>query len=506
MYEYRQVLMRLRLGESDREVARAGWMGRRKVAALREVAAIHGWLEPATALPEDAVLAQALRPRARAAMASSLTPYAAQVRAWVAQGIAGTTIFSALVRNHGYTGTYSSVRRFVQRLRSAAPRASCVLEFAPGEAAQVDFGAGPKLLDAITGELFPSWVFVMTLCHSRHQYAEIVRHQDVETWLACHARAFAWFGGVVERTIIDNPKCAITRACYRDPEVQRAYAELAEGYGFKISPCPPREPKKKGIVEAGVKYVKKSFLPLRQFRDIVDANAQLREWILSEAGNRVHGTTREAPLSRFVNVEKALLKPLPPVLPLPAVWAQVKVHGNAHVQFQKCLYSVPFRLMHQVLWLKATATSVQCYQDLTLVAQHPRLKRPGSRSTCNDHMPPEALAYKLADPQWCLAQAEAVGPKCRLLIERLFAHRVLDNLRAAQGVVRLAKRFGNPRLEAACDRALAFDAPRYRTVKNILEKGLDREGQDRLDAETALAAVYQGAGRFARDLTRLLKS
>lgn len=504
MYEYRQVLLRLRSGESDREIARAGWMGRRKVAALRAIAVTHGWLDPTIALPEDTVLAPRLRARKRAAAVSSLLPYSAQVSAWVAQGIQGTTIHSALVRHHGYTGTYSSVRRFVTRLDAGAPRASCVLEFAPGEAAQVDFGQGPKLPDVFSGELVPTWVFVMTLAYSRHQYAEIVRHQDVETWLGCHARAFQWFGGVVERAIIDNPKCAITRACYRDPEVQRAYAELAEGYGFKISPCPPRDPKKKGIVEAGVKYVKKSFLPLRSFRDIHDANAQLREWILSEAGNRVHGTTREAPLTRFASVEKALLKPLPDIAPLPAVWVEVTVHGNAHVQFQKCLYSVPFRLMHQRLWLKATATTVQIYQDLTCISQHPRLKRPGARSTCNDHLPPEALAWKLADPQWCLAQAQAVGPKCRALIEQLFAHRVLDNLRAAQGVIRMAKRFGAPRLEAACDRALAFDAARYRTVKHILEKGLDQ--QPVAGSDVALSDVYTGEGRFSRDLKQLLTS
>lgn len=506
MYHYRQVLLRLRAGESDREIMRAGWMGRRKVAALREIAATHGWLDPETALPEDAVLAERLRLRKRKVTASSLEPYRTQVSAWVAQGIAGTTIFSALVRNHGYSGSYSSVRRFVQRLERASVRATCVLEFAPGEAAQVDFGAGPKLVDPATGELHSSWVFVMTLCHSRHQYAEIVRHQDVETWLGCHARAFQWFGGVVGRVILDNPKCAITRACYRDPEVQRAYAELAEGYGFKVSPCPPREPEKKGIVEAGVKYVKRSFLPLRAFRDLADANRQLSDWILGEAGNRVHGTTRQAPLARFTGVEKPLLKALPAVSPLPAVWAAVKVHGNAHVQFQKCLYSVPFRLVHQRLWLKATASAVQIYQDVTLVAQHPRLTRPGQRSTCNDHLPPEALAWKLADPQWCLREAEAVGPKCRLLIERLFGERVLDNLRAAQGVIRLAKRFGPVRLEAACDRALAFDAPRYRSVKHILEKGLDQCDQDRLDAEVALNAVYRGAGRFGRPLKDLLNS
>jgi hypothetical protein len=132
---------------------------------------------------------------------------------------------------------------------------------------------------------------------------------------------------------------------------------------------------------------------------------------------------------------------------------------------------------------------------------HARLTRPGQHSTLNDHLPPEALAYKLADPQWCLKQAEAVGPYCRALIERLFAQRVLDNLRAAQGVVRLAKKFSPVRLEAACQRALAFDSPRYRSVKQILEKGLDQSPQSDLPV---LAPVYTGQARFLRDTTKLL--
>ena len=126
----------------------------------------------------------------------------------------------------------------------------------------------------------------MTLAWSRHGYAEVVTDQKVATWLGCHRRAFEWFNGVPGRLTIDNPKCAITRACYHDPEVQRAYAECAEGYGFKIEPCPVRDPKKKGRVESAVKYVKRSFVPLREFRDLADANAQLRAWLLGPAGNR----------------------------------------------------------------------------------------------------------------------------------------------------------------------------------------------------------------------------
>ena len=153
------------------------------------------------------------------------------------------------------------MRRFLAGLEAAHPQVTTVLEFDPGEAAQVDFGKGPEVLDPRTGELLGTWIFIMTLAWSRHAYPEVVTDQKVATWLGCHRRAFEWFNGVPARLTIDNPKCAITRACYHDPDVQRAYAECAEGYGFKIEPCPPRDPKKKGRVESAVKYVKRSFVP-----------------------------------------------------------------------------------------------------------------------------------------------------------------------------------------------------------------------------------------------------
>ena len=504
MYEYRQVLVRMRLGDSDREIARSGLMGRAKSAALRATATAHGWLVPEQPLPDDATLAGVLAtPVKEAGPASTVEPYRAQVLAWREAGIQGTTIHDALVRNHGFTGSYSAVRRFLQAIDNQTPKATVILDFAPGEAAQVDFGAGPLIADERTGELCKSWVFVMTLCHSRHQYAELIRHQDVETWLACHRRAFEWFNGVPGRVIIDNAKCAIVRACRRDPEVQRAYAEFAEGYGFKIDPCPPREPQKKGRVEAGVKYLKRRFLPLRDFRHLRDANRQLADWVLATAGNRLHGTTRQRPLDHFTAVEQPLLRALPDVPPEPACWAKVKVHRDAHVQFRKALYSVPYQRIGQTLWLKATATTVRLYADHLLVATHPRLFRPGQRATVRDHMPPEALAHLLQDPQWCRRQAEAIGPACQALIEHLFADRVLENLRGAQGLLRLAKTHTPARLEAACQRALDFGNPRYRAVKTILDRGLDQQS----DSERAfdqLGEAYTGGGRFSRDTRTLL--
>jgi transposase len=231
MFQYRQVLVRLRQGDTDREIARSGLMGRRKVAAFRSLCERQGWHDPGAALPDDAQLAAALgrAKRARSTI-SSVEPYREIVARWVAQGVSSVAVHAALCREHGYTGSYSSVYRMVAALvASRAPEATVPLYFAPAEAAQVDFGAGPVLTDPASNRPRRTWCFVMTLSFSRHQYVEFVWDQTVATWLGCHRRAFEWFSAVPARLIIDNPKCAITRACRFDPLVQPAGRSRQEG-------------------------------------------------------------------------------------------------------------------------------------------------------------------------------------------------------------------------------------------------------------------------------------
>ena len=500
MFQYRAVLVRLRQGDSERDIARARLMGRGKVAAFRALASRHGWLSADTPLPDDAVIVAVVGQARRArSTISTVEPLRAVVERWVDQGVGGVAIHAALCREHGYSGSYSAVRRMLQAIGAGRPpQATVRLQFGPGEAAQVDFGAGPMLLDPARGEVRRTWAFVMTLCFSRHQYVEFVWDQTVATWLGCHRRAFEWFGAVPARLIIDNPKCAITKACSRDPLVQRAYAECAEGYGFKIDPCPPADPAKKGVVEAGVKYVKGNFLPIRNFRDLADLNAQVRRWVMEEAGIRIHGTTREPPLERFV-VEKPLLRALPPIAPDLGCWNEVRVHRDCHVQFDRSFYSVPFTLVGQRLWLRATDGAVAIYQDYRQVAVHPRGRKPGQRCTVRDHLPPQAQAFFAHDRDWCVEQATRIGPACAALIERLLSDRIVERLRAAQAVLRMADRYGTSRLEAACARALAHDSPFYRTVKTILAGGFDQQPLPAVDP----APAYARGGRFVRDAESL---
>lgn len=501
MFQYRQVLVRLRAGDSERLIARDRLMGRGKAAAFRALAARHGWLDADAGLPSDEQIAAAvgLARRARTTV-SSAEPWRELVAGWIDQGVQGVAIHAALCRQHGYSGSYSAVHRLIRSIKaSRPPEASVRLHHEPAECAQVDFGSGPVLSDP-DGEFRRTWAFVMTLAFSRHQYVEFVWDQSVATWLGCHRRAFEWFGAVPARIVIDNAKCAITRACRTDPLVQRAYAECAEGYGFRIDACPPGEPQLKGIVEAGVKYVKGNFVPLREFRDLADLNRQARDWVMLEAGVRIHGTTRRAPLELFA-LERPLLRALPAIAPDLASWHQVTVHRDCHVKFGHALYSAPFALVGKRLWLRATDASVSLYEDFRHLATHPRALRTGERVTVRDHLPPDAARFLAHDRGWCLEQARRIGAACATLVEHLLTDRILERLRAAQGVLRLAEQYGAARLERACRRAVDHGSPHYRTVKTILAGGHDLRPEP--DAGIDPDARHGQRARFVRDAADL---
>jgi len=501
MFQYRQALVRMRQGDSDRQIAQARIMGRRTAARLREFALERSWLDTATPMPEDAAIAAALsQPKRASTTVSALEVHRERIQGWAHQGVSGVAILAALQREYGWVGSYSGVRRMLADIRGAEPpETTCRLDFAPADAAQVDFGAGPMLMHP-DGKVRRTWAFVMTLCFSRHQYVEFIWDQSVATWLGCHRRAFEWFGAVPKRVIIDNAKCAITKACAKDPTVQRAYAECAEGYGFKIDPCPPYDPQKKGIVESGVKYVKGNFLPLREFRNLAHLNEQARAWVTEVAGLRIHGTTRQAPLALF-EMERALMQALPAIAPDLGVWHQVRLHRDCHVKYDYRLYSAPFALVGKVLWLRATDNTVALYDDFRHVVTHCKALRPGERQTVRDHLPPQAQAFFAHDRQWLAAQAKLVGTACEQLIERLLSDKILQRLRGAQGVIGLAKTYGEARLEAACARALAHDSPFYRTVKSIL-----RTGADKPDCPEPITPEAYANPRFARDAATLFTS
>lgn len=480
-----ELLRRLRAGESRNAIVRAMHVSPHTVAKYYRWAVAQQLLSGP--LPDLTTL-EALRLRTldanrpqRHPNESSLEPYRAEISDLLERGRETMTIWRTLKQQHQaqFTTSPSAVYRLVQAIRRAQPPTVTLrLETAPGEVGQVDFGFIGYLRDDQTGELRKAWLFTLVLAWSRHQYAEIVFDQKLPTWLLCHQHAFEFFGGVPRRIILDNLKAAIIKAYTRDaePSVQQAYRECAEHYGFLIDPCLPRKPQHKGKVErGGVGYLKQAFVPLLPDGTTrAEANRRLHSWLLTEAGLRVHGTTRELPLSRFESTERAALLPLPAMAYDPADWKQCVLHRDSHVTFERAYYSAPARYVGQTLWVRASLREIRLFSsDFALVATHPRATQPGQRSTQPDHLPAHLAEALTLTRVTCPAQAAAIGPSTHQVVVDLLAAKPVDRFRTAVRILHLADRFTPARLEAACALGLAHGDINLCTLKRMLEAGLD---------------------------------
>jgi transposase len=474
--DIREILCYLRQGHSDRAIGRATGVNRKTVGRYRAWAKEHGLLTGPLPPQGDLqrLLDETMRTPPPPQNESSVEPFREVVCELRRQGVEVAALCERL-KERGYEGSYSSVYRFVQRLEPPTPEVVVRVETRPGEEAQVDFGYAGKMIDPTDGALRKTWVFVMTLSWSRHQYVEFVFDQRMETWLSLHRNALAFFGGVPQRLVIDNLKTAIARASWDNPLAQQAYRECAEHYGFLISPCRPRTPEHKGKVEqGGVHYVKRNFLGGRQPTTITQANQDAIRWVNTKAGLRIHGTTREQPLVRFAT-EKAMLRPLPSTAYDLAVWKEVLLHRDGHVVFENAYYSAPFHLVGQRLWVRGGAREVQIYTaDYVLVATHVRTQTPGQRVTHMDHLPVFKVAGLTLSRADCRQRATEIGPATAEAVQALLDHRPEDRLRVAGRLLRLGERYGKARLEAACARALGCDDASYMTIKRILEQALDQ--------------------------------
>jgi transposase len=472
----RDLIHRLRSGESERRIARDLNMSRTTVAKYRAWAQSQGYLEPDRWLPDEATLLASLGAAPRPPQApSGVEPYHEVVQELLDQNVEMVAIFQRLQEDYGYRGSYSSIRRYVHRMFPNVPEAFVRVQTAPGEEAQVDFGHAGQVYDPRVGRERTAYVFVATLSYSRHQYAELVFDQTVPTWIGLHRRAFESWGGVVRRVVPDNLKAAVKEVLVYDPVLGEAYRRMAQHYGFVISPTRPRTPRHKGKVESGVHYVARNFMAGQQFLDIDSANQRLAVWVRERAGTREHGTTHQAPLYLFDSYERAALLPLPDEAFTLQEIHRVKVRSDCHVVVDKSFYSVPYVHVGQSLDAHIDEHIVALYRDSELVATHPRCHKPGEWQTRLEHYPEEKAAYLRGTPEACRQRAAALGPATGAVVKGLLAHRPLDRLRSVQAILRLEEGVGAERLEAACARALYFGDARYRRIKEILKAGLDRE-------------------------------
>jgi len=478
LMDIREMIRHIREERSDRQIGKDLGVDRRTVKRYRQWAQEQGLLKGE--LPDhqsllqllDATMPEKMPPQNN----SKAGPYQERIEKLLKEKVKVTAIYDRL-REQGYSGSYASVLRLARQIDPKPVKTYTRKECEPAEEAEVDFGYVGKMRDA-EGKLRKAWAFVMVLAWSRYAYVEFVFDQKVETWLRCHRNALEFFGGVPQRLVIDNLKSGITQAIWDDPQVQMAYRECAEHYGFLILPSRPATPEHKGKVEGGVGYVQGRFMGGKDMLELVQANRDVRKWCQNEAGMRTHGTTKEQPRRRFEEVEKGRLKPLPSTPYDLAIWKQAKLHRDCHIVFEGSYYSAPFRLVGQTLWVCAGTRQVRLFTEKhELVATHERAAKPGIRQTHRDHYPAEKLPGWERTRQSCLAQAAELGPAVQQVVQQMLDDPVLDRMHQAGRLLRLAEKYGRQRLEAACQRALNYGDPAYKTVKGILSHNLDLENQ-----------------------------
>jgi len=344
-------------------------------------------------------------------------------------------------------------------------------------------------------------VFVAVLGASNYCFAEATWTQSLPDWIGSHTRAFAYFGGVPAIIVPDNLKTGVKNACYYEPDINPTYLEMANHYGTAIIPARVRKPRDKAKVETAVQIVERSILARlrdRQFFTLGQLNQTIAD-LLAELNRKPFQKLPGCRRSLFEELDRPALKPLPACPYQYAEWKKARVNIDYHIEVERHYYSVPYQLIGKQIDVRMTSSIIECFYKNKRLASHIRSLRPGHHTTVKEHMPKSHQKWAEWTPQRLIRWAAKIGPQTEKLIEAILAGRAVpqQGFRSCLGVLRLAKSYGDQRLEAACKRALAIGGPSYRSVESILKHNLDQKPlSDETSEPTPIAHINIRGARY----------
>lgn len=511
MFEIKTVLERVGRGESRSEVERVTGHTRKTIGRYVKRAEQLGWRPGAPVTDELAgAVARAsgvARDRGPGDSEQLLLPHVERIKAWLTpspnekRGLRLAKVH-VLLERQGVRVPYSSLHRFAvthcgfQDQRRITVRLD---DPPPGLYAQVDFGRLGFVSDA-DGRRRLLWGLSVVLPSSRHQFLFVTFSQRLEDLIDGLEDAWVFFGGAPALLVVDNLKAAVVKADRYEPLFNRAFEAYARHRGFTIDATRARDPKGKPHVERNIQYVRESFFRGESWLSLDHVQREANRWCLETAGTRVHGTTRQRPLSVFENVERAALQPLTRERYDPPAWSEHTVHPDHTVVVNKGTYTLPTRFIGKRVLVESTRSLVRFYSDHELIRTRERVP-PGGR--CIDHgdYPSEKSAYSMRDPERLIAHAEAIGAETGAFMRALLTGPTpWAKLRQAQALLRLASKYGEHRVESACERANAFEIRNTKRVEGILLQALaaPNDAATEPDSATARDAAAATALRFAR--------
>jgi transposase len=396
---------------------------------------------------------------------SKLDPYKGQIVRWLDTHPYSAQQIVQRLRELGFTGGATIVKVYVARIRPRKPAAYLKLEFAPGECAQVDWGSFGSI--GVGRSRRRLSFFVMVLCYSRRMYLEFTVSQTSEFFLGCHEHAFAAFGGVPARIMVDNLKSAVLqRLAGSAPVFNPRYADFARHWGFEISACNPRAANEKGRVENAVGYIKKNLLAGLQLPEFAALNALAKVWVDTVADVRLHAATHQRPIDRFAE-ESGKLGPLNPNGYALATIHPVRASRTCRVPLQANHYSVPPQFAGLRLLLQAWPDRVCVYHGQQLVARHARCFDRHCDIEDPDHARVLQAQRASAREQRLMVQFLALSPRAAAYQQGLEAKRA--NARShIRRIVALAEIHGREALARAIDDGLELQAFSAEYIANIV--------------------------------------
>jgi transposase len=394
-------------------------------------------------------------------------------REWIelelSRGRNATGIFQDLVDQHGFTGSYESVKRFVRKLRGpVSPEARAIIETRPGEECQVDYGTGPMVRDPDTGKYRRPRLFVLTLGCSRKCVRLLAFRSSARVWAELHEKAFRRLGGTTRIVVLDNLREGVLSADIYDPSLNPLYRDVLAHYGVTALPCKVRDPDRKGKVESGVAHAQKTPLKGKKFESLEEAQAYLDHWEANWADKRIHGRTKRQVAAMFAE-EKPFLQALPLEPFRYYQYGTRTVHLDGCVEVEAAYYGAPPGWIGRQVHVQWDAMFVRLLDPRTgeLLREHLSGKRGGHRIRDADRprrTPPKLLQL--------LARAHKAGSNIGAVCDAIHARQGELGLRRIQGVLQLAKQYGSVASDDACAAALELRVPEYRFVRRYLERSL----------------------------------
>jgi transposase len=338
--------------------------------------------------------------------------------------------------------SYTQFWRQFYKIYPNVPQATMRLEHKAGERCYFDYSEGIDVVDRATGEIKQTSLCCGVMAMSSYTYGEFSFTQKRDDLVRSMENAFRYFGGVTPYVTVDNQKAAVSRAHWYDPDVNPAFVDFANHWGFAVIPARPYKPQDKAANECGIGVVQRQFyqeVRNKTFYSLAELNCEFRKYLdrLNTAQMKDWGVSRQ---DRFKG-ESLLLKPCPLENWELADWKNAKVHADCHVQILKKFYSVPFQFVGREVRVKITSKLVQVFDhDLNPLAAHARLHGKEVYATDPKHYPEEKVVQVGFTVQHAIKHAERIGPETlRLVTHLLNGPYPLKYLRRVQGILRLVQ-------------------------------------------------------------------